>query len=197
MTGEEVRKLIGECAAKGDRVVLVGAKLRDSDLVGADLRDSDLRDSDLVGANLRGADLRGSDLRGADLRGANLRGADLRGSNLRGADLRGANLRGANLSGAKLPSPTMVLLASWGSLSDATTLALMRFDASCHPSGTAAFNRWAAGGGCPYQACNVQRAADFSECRDLWTPGRTVGPYKLMAMVLDEKCPGWRDEQKG
>jgi len=56
----------------GERLVLIGADLRD-----ANLRGADLRHADLYHANLRGANLRGADLRGADLRHANLCGAEL------------------------------------------------------------------------------------------------------------------------
>ena len=41
----------------GERLVLIGADLRDADLRGADLCDADLRDADLRHANLCGAEL--------------------------------------------------------------------------------------------------------------------------------------------
>jgi hypothetical protein len=127
------------------------------------------------------------------LRGADLRGADLREANLRGADLHEANLYGADLREADLPAPTIVLLASWGSLSDDLTLELMRYDASCYPS-PAAFDLWATGSGpCPYENCKVTRAALFTEKRELWSPGPSLRPYDLMVRVLKEKCK-WEDE---
>ena len=61
----------------GERLVLIGADLRDANLRGADLRDADLRGADLRDADLCGADLCGADLRDADLRDANLCGAEL------------------------------------------------------------------------------------------------------------------------
>ena len=173
---------------------LSGAHLSGADLSGAHLRGADLSGADLSGAHLRGAHLRAADLSGAHLSGAHLRGADLRGADLRGADLSGADLSGADLSGAHLPSPTVVLLAIWGTLAADLTVDLMRYDASCHPE-PEAFDRWAAGGACPYSGVKVQRAAQFSERRDLWSPGPSPRPYDLMVRVLAEKCPEW-DEAK-
>ena len=155
---------------------------------------ANLRDANLRGANLRGANLRGANLRGADLWGANLRGADLWGADLRDANLRDANLWGADLWGADLPPPTVLLLASWGAMSDTLTADLMRFDAACHPDPTA-FDRWAAGGACPYSGVRIQRAAIFTERADLWVAGPARRPYDLMTEVLAEKCPEW-DEAK-
>lgn len=134
-------------------------------------------------------------LGGAYLRGVDLIGAILGGAILGGADLRGADLSGADLGGCKLPSPTVVLLAAWGTLAADLTLDLMRYDASCHPD-PEAFDRWAAGGGCPYDGVMVERAAVFSERRDLWSPGPSKRPYDLMVAVLAEKCPAWTEEQK-
>ena len=185
--------------------VLLGAYLRGADLSGADLRGADLSGADLrgaylsgaylSGADLRGAYLSGADLRGADLSGADLRGADLSGADLSGADLRGADLRGAYLRGARLPSPTVVLLAAWGALAPALTVELMRLDAACHPDPTA-FDRWAAGGACPYDGIHVERAAVFHESRDLWSPGPCLRLYDLMVQILTEQCPDWTDEQR-
>jgi uncharacterized protein YjbI with pentapeptide repeats len=184
---------------------LGGANLGGADLRGADLGGANLGGANLGGANLRGANLGGADLRGADLGGANLGGANLGGANLgganlgganlRGANLGGANLRGANLGGARLPSPTVVLLAAWGSLTPALTTALMRYDAVCHPD-PAAFDRWAEGGACPYDGVHVERACNFSECRDLWSPGPSERPYDLMVQVLAECCPEWTAGQR-
>lgn len=111
------------------------------------------------------------------------------------ANLSGANLSGANLIDANLPSPTMVLLANWGDVPDDLTIALMRYDAECHPIGAKAFKNWVDTGECPYSSCSVQRAANFTEKKGLWSPGPPKRPFTLMAMVLDEKCPGWRDEK--
>jgi len=113
--------------------------------------------------------------------------ANLSDANLSYADLRGANLRGANL-----PSPTVVLLALWRELSDLLTRDLMRFDAACHPD-SRAFQRWAAGGACPYDRVKVQRAANFRERADLWSPGTPQGAHRLMCRVLAEKTKGWEE----
>ena len=121
--------------------------------------------------------------------------ANLSGAYLSGADLSEANLSEAYLSEADLPSPTVLLLAAWGTLPDALTAELMRYDASCHPDPDA-FGRWAAGGECPYAGVNVSRAANFRERRDLWVPGPSRRPYDLMVDVLAEKCPAWTDEQR-
>jgi len=109
------------------------------------------------------ADLRGANLRWDNLRGADLGGADLSGADLRGANLRGANLRGADLSG--IPAP-LVLLAQWGTLPDALTLGLMRYDAANHPE-PERFLAWADGGPCPYSGLSIARAANFQERRGL------------------------------
>jgi hypothetical protein len=203
----------------GIRADLRGAYLGGANLRGAYLRGAYLGGANLGGANLGGADLRGAYLRGANLGGANLRNANLGGANLRGADLgsadlgsadlesadlgsaylRGANLgsaylRGADLRGAYLPAPPVLLLASWGEVSDALTVDLMRYDATCHPD-PARFDAWAAGGECPYEGVRVQRAALFKERRDLWSPGPSPRPHDLMARVLAEKCPPWTEEQ--
>ena len=186
-----------------------GADLRWADLRRADLCWADLRCANLRGANLRGANLRWADLRGASLSEANLRGADLyeanlreaslccanlRGANLRGANLREADLGEADLRGADLPSPTTVLLAYWGNVSDLLCTELMRYDAANHPDGDEAFTTWKETGVCPYNNCHVQRAANFEERRDLWSPGPAKSAYELMCMVLDEKCT-WRDDE--
>jgi hypothetical protein len=173
---------------------LSGANLREANLRGAYLRGANLSGAYLRGANLRGANLHGANLSETNLSGANLRGADLSGAYLRGAYLRGANLRGADLRGAdlqetRLPSPTMVLLAHWGRVSDDLTRRLMAFDAACHPE-PEAFNVWARTGKCPYGDCRVERAARFEERSSLWTPDLLTlreSPYELMVAVLKEE----------
>jgi len=132
--------------------------------------------------------------RWADLRDADMRGASMRGATLRGADLRDATLRRAVLAGARLPAPQVVLLAYWGRVSDTLTTLLMRYDAASHPVGQRAFSAWAEGGPCPYADCRWQRAANFTEVRELWSPGPSRSPIRLAEMVLDECCPGWRDD---
>jgi hypothetical protein len=174
------------------RANLSKTDLREANLSKANLREANLSKANLYGANLskanlREANLREANLRWVDLRWADLREADLYGANLRWADLREADLYGANLRWAQLPSPTMILLASWGKVSDELCVQLMRYDAACHPD-PIAFDRWVDGGGCPYESRNFQRAAGFEENRELWSPGKSLRPYELMVMVLEEKC---------
>jgi len=145
----------------------------------------------LSSANLRSANLSSANLSSANLSSANLSSANLSSANLYGADLRGANLYGANLrsavlSSANLPSPTMVLLASWGEVSDSLCADLMLFDASCHPDPTA-FDRWAADGPCPYAGVHVQRACNFQEDKAQWGEGTQCKPYDLMLRLFQEK----------
>jgi hypothetical protein len=113
------------------------------------------------------------------------------------AILASANLSGANLSGADLPSPTMVLLASWGEVSPTLCRDLMAFDAACHPDPTA-FTRWAERtAGCPYNEIKVQRAAQFREKREHWDATAPLRrPYDLMIDVLAQKCPAWTESQQ-
>ena len=62
----------------------------------------------------------------------------------------------------------------------------MEYDAGCHPD-RSAFDRWAAGGDCPYSGVKVQRAANFTEDRRLWGKGKVCTPYNLMTRLLAEK----------
>lgn len=144
--------------------------------------------ADLSRANLSGADLSEANLHGADLRGADLRGADLSGANLSRADLRWANLSRANLRGADLPSPTLMLLASWGSVSEQLCADLMEFDAWCHGNRDA-FNIWAATGTCPFESHKEQRAANFTESREIWRKqiGKLRSPRELILALFAEK----------
>jgi uncharacterized protein YjbI with pentapeptide repeats len=146
--------------------------------------------------NLAYTNLREANMLGAVLTGTNIYCTDLYGANLKYAILINANLYGTNLIKAKLyktqlPPPSMVLLAYWGELSDETTLALMRLDASAHPEGEKIFNKWADGDGCPYENCQIGRVANFTEQVRLWSPGPPPTLWEAMCMVLDEKCPGW------
>jgi hypothetical protein len=131
----------------------------------------------------------------ANLAGTNLSWANLSEATLSGANLSGANLSEAKLSEANLPSPTMVLLAYWGELSDQLTADLMVWDSLNHPNPDA-FKIWADGGACPYFAVTIQRAANFKEKRQLWGKGKMCSPYELMQRVLAEKCPPWTKEQE-
>ena len=193
MTGKELIKRYND----GDR------DFSGADLIGSDLSGAKLTWATLTGANLRGASFSGSDLTGATLTGATLTGSTLIWTNFSGsylswatliranlieATLTGSTLIGAEIKDVKWPSPTMVLLAAWGKVSDDLTRDLMRLEAACHPN-PAAFDRWVDGGGpCPYDDVNVQRAANFAERKECWKPGRPPKIYNLMCRVLEEKC---------
>lgn len=188
------------------------------DLCGADLRGADLNQANLYGVDLHGADLRKADLRGAylscaglssvrllgahlsdanlsysnlnktDLEAVDLQGVNLAGAYLHGANLAGAYLDGANLKKSTLPSPTVVLLASWGEVSDELCADLMLYNASCHPD-SKAFDVWAEGGIYPYEieVIGVDRAANFKERKELWGKGKACSPYDLMMRLFAEK----------
>ena len=122
-------------------------------------------------------------------------GADLSGANLFGANLYGADLCGADLCGADLPSPSIVLVASWGEVTDALTTDLMNYDASCHPDPDL-FTKWSQGGSCPYTSVKIERACWFKEKKHLYNPQAPLcRPYDLMMRLLTEKCPPWTEEK--
>ena len=182
--------LSGACLSRADlsRVNLSGAYLSEAYLSGTYLSRADLSGAYLSRADLSRADLRGAYLSRADLRGANLSEADLRGADLSEADLSRVRLSRVNLSGAYLPSPTMVLLASWGQVSDDLCADLMNYDAACHPD-PLAFERWVATARCPYEDVKFDRSANFGERRGLWDPSRPLcRPWDLMVRVIREKC---------
>jgi len=201
-TAEVIITVDVECQADDPVSLRLGLAVRaalglNADLRSADLTSADLRSADLQYANLRSADLRSADLTSADLRSADLTSADLRSADLTYADLTSANLTSANLTyadltsanltSANLTSPTMVLLANWsGGLSLQLTADLMEYDASCHPD-RAAFDKWAAGGDCPYNGIHVQRAANFTESQKLWGTGKLCGAYELMLRLFAER----------
>jgi hypothetical protein len=191
------------------------ANLSRANLHVADLRWADLSSADLSGANLRGANLGGAVLSSADLHEANLRSANLSEANLTSANLSGANLTSANLSGANLSRadlsvadlseanlheadlggarycPPVLLLASWGVVSDELCLDLMRYDAANHPE-PGKFIEWANGGDCPYSSVQIIRAANFLEKRELIKPDFLDRPVKsalqLCELLIAEKC---------
>ena len=120
---------------------------------------------------------------------ANLSGANLSGADLSWADLSWANLSGAHLSRARGVSPPMVLLASWGDVSDDLCADLMNYDAANHPNGNAAFAAWVKGGACPYDGCRVARSANFAERKDCYRPDRPPqSALQLMDRLIAEKC---------
>ena len=104
----------------------------------------------------------------------------------RQADLRQANLTRANLTGADLPSPTILLLADWGEVSDKLCTKLMRYDASNHPE-PSKFDDWAKGGECPYTDSHWERAANFKEKKELWKAGEAKSALELVMMLFNEK----------
>ena len=124
----------------------------------------------------------------ANLQGADLQYADLQYANLYGANLSGADLQCANLQCAILPAPTILLLARWGDVPPDLCRELMRYDAENVPDGTERFNAWAKGGPCPYAGLKLQRVANFTQDAKHWKPGRAKSAYKLMVMVIREKC---------
>jgi hypothetical protein len=174
--------VIHECEAAD-----IKEALRDARISGANLARANLADAYLAGANLAGANLARANLAGANLAGANLADAYLAGANLAGAYLAGAYLTRAYLAGA---SPTMLLLASWGDVSDDLCRDLMRLDASAHPD-PSAFDRWAAGGACPYADGKITRVANFQERKKCWSPGPPPSLFSLVCRLLAEKGVRW------
>ena len=171
----------------GERADLSYADLRYANLSSANLSSADLSSANLRYANLSSANLSYANLRYADLRSANLSYADLSYADLSSANLRYADLSYADLSYANLPSPTMLLLASWYQVSAKLTLKLMRYDAANHPEPTK-FDEWAKGGDCPYADVKWQRCATFQENRELWKPGKaTKSALELVLMLFKEK----------
>jgi hypothetical protein len=188
-----------------------GSNFRRTDLMRANLDNACAGECNFLHANLYEASLENTklarcNLSCVDLGRANLNNAYLGYSNFSGAYLKGASLVGANLSetvlngvfladvdltGAALPSPTMMLLANWGRVSDELTRDLMNYDAFCHPK-PERFDNWAKSGPCPYsfpdKELAVQRAAVFSENPKLWDPSAPLQrPYDLMIRLLKEK----------
>jgi len=162
-------------------------------LRGANLQNWYLAGTSLVGANFAGANLRGAVIRSCDLRNVDFEEANLKGAVLTYSMLGNSYFNKANLRGAQLPSPTMVLLAYWGELSDQLTADLMLWDSLNHPD-PSSFDKWANGGDCPYMVQKeVSRAANFKEKAYLWGKGKECKPYDLMKRVLAEKCPDWKD----
>ena len=179
---------------------LTGADLREADLHEANLRSANLSEANLTSANLSGANLHWADLSEANLTSANLSGANLTSANLSGANLSGADLSVADLSEANLHEadlggarycPPVLLLASWGVVSDELCLDLMRYDAANHPE-PGKFIEWANGGDCPYSSVQIIRAANFLEKRELIKPDFLDRPVKsalqLCELLIAEKC---------
>jgi hypothetical protein len=182
------------------RESLVNAYLPGIDLSGSDLTSAKFSGADLSSANFSCSNLSNADLSDANLNhaifgntnlyGASLCRSDLSDSNLSVANLRSANLSDANLRKARLPSPTMVLMADWGKVSDELCADLMQFDAQCHGDPDK-FTQWAIGWECPYSNVKYQRAAIFVEKRKLWGKGKVCTPFNLMSRLMLEKTKGW------
>jgi len=184
---------------------LQSTDLRYANLQDADLRSTDLRSTDLRSANLRSANLQDADLQSTDLRYVNLQDADLRSANLRYANLQSANLQSANLQStdlryanlqdadlrsadlryADLQSAPALLTAQWGEISDKLCQELMRYDAANHPN-PELFDTWANNGACP-MVKGWQRAANFTEKRELWSPGPSKPAIELVLLLFAEK----------
>ena len=144
------------------------------------LQDADLRSADLRSTDLRSADLRYANLQSANLQSANLQSTDLRYANLQDADLRSADLRYADLQSAPA-----LLTAQWGEISDKLCQELMRYDAANHPN-PELFDTWANNGACP-MVKGWQRAANFTEKRELWSPGPSKPAIELVLLLFAEK----------
>ena len=157
-------------------------------LENCDLQEINLSGAYLSRANLSEAYLSEAYLSGANLSEAYLSGAYLSGAYLSRANLSRADLSRANLSGANLPSPTEILVANWGELSDSLTAQAMAFDAACH-NDPEKFNVWKETGVCPYADSKFQRACNFREKRELWNPNIPVPRiWDLMVAIIREKC---------
>lgn len=173
-----------------------GLSLKDTvipkNVKGLHLAGADLSKRVLFGRNWRNtvfshANLNGAIFERSSLVGCSFESADLRDADLQYTDLSRAYFLKARVHGVKWPAPQMVLMANWYRISKELTIELMRYDAASHPD-PSAFDRWFRGGRCPYLNCPVQRAANFSENRDWWSPGPAKGAYELMQMLLAECC---------
>lgn len=147
----------------------------------------------LTEANFAYAGMRETNLKHCDLTGSNFNYTDLWSSNLEDSHLVncsfiGSNLLECNLKNTKLGSPTLLLLADWGELSDELTKLAMAFDASCHHNKTL-FDAWSESGRCPYMSCSYERACKFKEKRYLWDAEiKAPGALELMIKIIQEKC---------
>jgi hypothetical protein len=175
------------------------ANLQLANLNLADLKWADLTSADLKWANLRSADLQSTDLNFADFQWANLSSANLHSANLQSANLCSANLSSANLHSAnlegmkydsktKFPSSSEMLIANWGNVSDELCRLMMKYDMANHPE-PEKFVQWASGGKCPYDNCQFQRVAIFSQRKHLSDPDAELkSALELVQMLLKEKC---------
>jgi hypothetical protein len=143
----------------------------------------------LVRARLDGASLDGARLDGARLDGASLDGARLVCASLDGARLDGASLVCARLDGASLPSPTVMLLAYWGAVSEQLCADLMEYDCWAHGD-RSAFDAYGKNPNiCPFSCHLEERAARFTESAEIWNKhiGKLCSPRDLMLRLFAEK----------
>lgn len=184
-----------------------GALANNISLKGVDLSDQNLEEVDFSNCDLRSANFGRSILKECNftkavLTGAFFEGADLTNVCLQGAQIKKASFQNCKIKGVEWPSPSEVLLASWGLVSDELCADLMIYDSQNHPD-PSSFTAWAKGcvhkgkeyrGPCPYEIqqkfeFRVERAAHFQENTRLWDPSRPpCRPYDLMVRVLREKC---------
>lgn len=159
-------------------------------LDGVDAISADFFESFLVETSFHGATLRHASFEDARLIRCNLADVDT---------VHGAILYNADLRGTEFPSPTLMLLASWGSLSEALTQRAMAFDAASHPD-PSAFVEWARawGGMCPYGVATVQRAVLFAQVRACYDPDVPAPRvWDLFRDLLAEKtmASNWHDHR--
>ncbi|MCS7085664.1 MAG: pentapeptide repeat-containing protein, partial [Bacteroidia bacterium] len=114
MTDEEVRRLIRQKRAAGERIDLSGEDLSGAYLVHAELGGANLANVRMSEANLLFADLSQSVADGADFRSAALFRADFSYASLKSADFRNANLVQANFSYADLTDADLTGAAIFG-----------------------------------------------------------------------------------
>lgn len=179
------------------------ALLGGASFIACSLHDALFFDASASGSIFDGSYLSRSNLCGASLMSASLKNCCLRDANISGSNLLRADLGGADLRGARLPSPTMMLLANWGSVSASLCARLMRFDMKNHPD-VCRFYSWAEGGPCSMRGARVGRGAVFYENRNVFSDtfgrkphNRTSNltcidgeptPFALMVSVIREKC---------
>lgn len=165
-------------------------------LDGCKILNSTLLESNFAYATMTNAVLKTCDFHSSNLSNANLSDSDLENSDLWNCVFNGTYLTNCNLKGVRIGSPTMILLANWGELSDELTTLAMAYDASCHQD-KKSFEDWSKWGSCPYKTTNYDRACKFVESRQLWNSEIKVpGAFELMIKIIREKCANsdWHDQ---
>lgn len=116
--------------------------------------------------------------------------------------IHGSTFRNCKFIRTELPSPTAMLLAEWGNVSEQLCADLMEFDAACHED-RGDFDRWAnpvvgpkSSGAvrfghrvCPYWGKGYGRSVRFYENPEIWKKGigKIDTPYNLMMRLFQEK----------